>query len=170
MGRVLTFGAQAYHGIEPSKLNITLGKKFLPPTSRIERLLDLDHKNTFFHWIRITSGYLADIYARSLQIMNMVSNGYRQPKDRGPVKPGVLLTIIAVKKNMSRLSSSLSRQSEPLESDVITRGRQVEGSKSSNLNIKRNVTSFWTPGEWNGIYWFNQICIFKRSLWLLNGK
>lgn len=36
----------------------------------------------------------------------------------------------------------LLRQFESLECEVITRGRQVEGSKSPDLNIKRNMTSF----------------------------
>lgn len=36
----------------------------------------------------------------------------------------------------------LLRQSEPLECELITQGRQIEGSKSPDLNRKRNVTSF----------------------------
>lgn len=55
----------------------------------------------------------------------------------------VLLTVTAVKnQNEESFQFHLLRQSEPLEFEVITQGRQIEGSKSSDLNIKRNVTSF----------------------------
>lgn len=43
--------------------------RFPPPSSRTETLLGLDHRNTFFCWLRITLRYLVDISAWSLQII-----------------------------------------------------------------------------------------------------
>lgn len=72
----------------------------------------------------------------------------RSTDDRGIGLILILLTVTgSEEESVQVFQLSLLRQSEPLESEIITQGRQVEGSKSSDWSTERNVTSFSTPGE-----------------------